>query len=35
VLLESLTPSEAARVAARITGAPRNALYKLALQRAK
>ena len=35
ILLESLPPSEAARVAARLTGAPRNALYKLALERAK
>ena len=34
-LLESLPASEAARVAARITGAPRNALYKLALARSK
>lgn len=31
VLLESLPASEAARLAARITGAPRNALYKLAM----
>lgn len=31
VLLESLPTSEAARLAARITGAPRNALYKLAM----
>lgn len=35
ILLESLSASEAARLAARITGAPRNALYKLALSRAK
>ncbi len=34
LLLESLPASEAARLAARITGAPRNALYKLALERA-
>ena len=35
VLLESLPASEAAKLAARITDAPRNALYKLALGRAK
>jgi len=35
ILLESLPASEAAKLAARITGAPRNALYKLALGRAK
>ena len=35
VLLESLSPSEAAKLAARITGAPRNALYRLALERSK
>jgi 16S rRNA (cytidine1402-2'-O)-methyltransferase len=35
VLLESLPASEAARLAARITGASRNALYELALQRRK
>jgi 16S rRNA (cytidine1402-2'-O)-methyltransferase len=32
MLLEALPASEAARLAARITGAPRNALYKMALQ---
>jgi 16S rRNA (cytidine1402-2'-O)-methyltransferase len=35
VLLETLPASEAAKLAARISGAPRNALYKLALERAK
>jgi 16S rRNA (cytidine1402-2'-O)-methyltransferase len=35
ILLESLPASEAAKLAARITDAPRNALYKLALGRAK
>jgi 16S rRNA (cytidine1402-2'-O)-methyltransferase len=36
LLLEaSLAPSEAAKLAARITGAPRNALYRRALERAK
>jgi 16S rRNA (cytidine1402-2'-O)-methyltransferase len=35
VLLETLPPSEAARLAARITGAPKNALYRKALARAK
>jgi len=35
ILLESLPASEAAKLAARITGASRNALYKLALERAK
>lgn len=35
ILLESLPASEAAKLATRITGAPRNALYKEALARAK
>lgn len=35
VLLEALAPSEAARLAARITGAPKNILYRKALDRAK
>ena len=35
LLLESLPASEAAKLAARITGAPRNALYRLALERCK
>ncbi len=35
LLLDSLPPSEAARLAAKITGAPRNELYRLALERAK
>jgi 16S rRNA (cytidine1402-2'-O)-methyltransferase len=34
-LLEALAPSEAARIAARITGMPRNALYRKALARGK
>lgn len=35
LLLETLAPSEAARLAARISGAPKNALYRIALERAK
>ena len=35
ILLEALAPSEAARLAARITGAPKNTLYRKALDRAK
>jgi len=35
VLLEALAPGEAARLAARITGAPRNVLYRKALERGK
>lgn len=35
ILLEALPASEAARLAARISGAPRNALYKKALERSK
>jgi len=35
LLLEALPPSEAAKLAARITGAPRNRLYRSALERAK
>jgi 16S rRNA (cytidine1402-2'-O)-methyltransferase len=35
ILLEGLPPSEAAKLAARITGAPRNELYRKALGRAK
>lgn len=35
LLLEALPASDAARLAARITGAPRNALYREALERAK
>jgi 16S rRNA (cytidine1402-2'-O)-methyltransferase len=34
-LLEALAPSEAAKLAARITGAPRQALYRRALELAK
>ncbi len=34
-LLEALAPSEAARLAARITGTPKNVLYRKALARAK
>jgi len=35
LLLEALPPSEAAKLAARITGAPRNELYRRAIERAK
>jgi len=35
VLLEALAPSEAARLAARITGAPKNVLYRKAIERSK
>jgi len=35
VLLGALSPSEAAKLAARITGAPKNALYRKALARGK
>ena len=35
LLLESLPASEAARLAAKISGAPKNALYRIALERAK
>jgi 16S rRNA (cytidine1402-2'-O)-methyltransferase len=35
VLLESLSPSEAAKLAARITGEPKSALYRKAIERAK
>ena len=35
ILLESMKPSEAAKLAARITGAPKNELYRKALDRAK
>jgi len=34
-LLEALAPSEAAKLAARITGLPKNLLYRKALARAK
>jgi 16S rRNA (cytidine1402-2'-O)-methyltransferase len=35
LLLEALAPSEAAKLAARITGVPKNLLYRKALERAK
>jgi 16S rRNA (cytidine1402-2'-O)-methyltransferase len=35
VLLEAVAPSEAARLAAKITGAPKNLLYRRAFQRVK
>jgi hypothetical protein len=35
VLLEALSPSEAAKLAARITGLPKGALYRKALERGK
>ncbi|HET7199074.1 MAG TPA: 16S rRNA (cytidine(1402)-2'-O)-methyltransferase [Burkholderiales bacterium] len=35
VLLEALPPSEAAKLAARISGAPKNLLYRKALERAR
>jgi 16S rRNA (cytidine1402-2'-O)-methyltransferase len=35
LLLESLPASEAARLAAKISGAPKNALYRIALERSK
>jgi 16S rRNA (cytidine1402-2'-O)-methyltransferase len=35
VLLQSLSPSEAAKLAAKITGLPKNALYRKALERGK
>jgi 16S rRNA (cytidine1402-2'-O)-methyltransferase len=35
VLLETLTPSEAAKLAAKITGLPKNALYRKAVERGK
>jgi 16S rRNA (cytidine1402-2'-O)-methyltransferase len=35
VLLETVAPSEAARLAARITGVPKNILYRKAIERSK